>query len=167
MPVELQVAPGFDAATLPSEEQFQCWVETALLQVNRADSIAAQDVCIRITDSAESRALNRQYRGSDKPTNVLSFPAQLAEAAQLLDEAEPLPLGDLVIAMPVVTEEAHSQGKSLTAHLTHLVIHGTLHLLGYDHETDDDAQVMEAIETTALAALGIDDPYRLAAGEHA
>lgn len=161
MPVELQVAEQLGAVELPGDRQFARWVERALAQVNRADTIAAQDVCIRITDNAESQRLNHQYRRLDKPTNVLSFPAQLAEAAALLDETEQLPLGDLVLSLPIIVGEARAQQKTVEQHLAHLIVHGTLHLLGYDHETDADAEVMEAIEVSALAELGIDNPYQV------
>ncbi|MFK7914419.1 MAG: rRNA maturation RNase YbeY [Pseudomonadales bacterium] len=167
MPVELQISDELGALSLPSEQQFGRWVEHALVQVNRADSIAQQDVCIRVTGAAESQRLNRQYRRLDKPTNVLSFPAQLAETAALLDETELLPLGDLVISWPTVVAEAEAQDKLPDHHLAHLVVHGTLHLLGYDHESDADAEVMEAIEVAALAEAGIANPYRVVEGDHA
>ena len=167
MPVELQIAQSLGTVQLPPERQFSRWVERALVQVNRADTIAQQDVCIRLTDAAESQRLNEQYRRLDRPTNVLSFPAQLAETAALLDETELLPLGDLVICLPKVIDEAHSQEKPVEHHLAHLVVHGTLHLLGYDHEDDADAQVMEAIEVAALAGLDIPNPYHAMAGGHA
>lgn len=167
MPVELQIADELGAAQLPSEAQFGRWVEHALAQVNRLEAIAQQDVCIRITGAAESQNLNQQYRRLDKPTNVLSFPAQLAETAALLDETELMPLGDLVISLPTVEAEAAEQEKSLEHHLAHLVVHGTLHLLGYDHESDADAEVMEAIEVAALAEVGVENPYAVMEGDPA
>lgn len=171
MPVDLQIAEAARAVALPADERlptpanFAHWAETALLQVNRADAIAEQSICIRVTDEAESRTLNRDYRNQDKPTNVLSFPAQLPEALSQVSADEPLPLGDLVLSLPVVLKEARLQGKTLQNHLAHLVMHGTLHLLGYDHEAEDDAQLMESIEIAALAQCGIDNPYAGAAGE--
>ncbi len=165
MPVALQVADSApDPERLPARALFERWAEAALLQVNRAEAIAEQTICIRVTDDDESQALNREYRQQDKPTNVLSFPAELPEALALVSADEPLPLGDLVLSLPVVVAEASAQGKSLQNHLAHLVMHGTLHLLGYDHESDDDAELMESIEIAALAECGIDNPYSSEAG---
>ena len=119
---------------------------------------------IRVVGAAESRRLNRTWRNKDKPTNVLSFPAAPLSPG---DTGEPprfpakefSELGDLAICAPVVAREAREQGKSLQAHWAHLVVHGVLHLLGYDHETDRDAEVMEARETKILAQFGYLDPY--------
>src|SRR5690606_33587076 len=103
-----------------------------------------------VVGSAESRRLNRTWRGKDKPTNVLSFPAPATQS--------PL-LGDLAICAPVVAREAREQGKSTQAHWAHMVVHGVLHLLGYDHELDRDAAIMEARETALLANFGYANPY--------
>jgi probable rRNA maturation factor len=111
---------------------------------------APSELSIVLTGDAQVRRLNRQYRRKDKPTNVLSFPAG-AEAAPLL--------GDVVIAFGVTRREARSENKVLSAHLTHLVIHGVLHLLGYDHIRDKDAHVMERRESAIMARLGLPDPY--------
>jgi probable rRNA maturation factor len=111
-------------------------------------------LCVRVVDSAESRRLDRAYRGKDKPTNVLSFPASPEERV-----ASGV-LGDLVICAPVVAREAHEQHKTLGAHWAHMVVHGTLHLLGYDHERPRDARTMEALEVEILRRLGFHDPYR-------
>jgi probable rRNA maturation factor len=133
---------------LPDDDAFRRWVEIALAQ-----HAAAAEVVIRLVDEAESRELNRSYRGKDKPTNVLSFPF---EAPPEL----PLPLlGDLVVCAPVVAREALEQGKSLQAHWAHMVIHGLLHLLGYDHQTDEEAQLMESRERDLLTQLHFPDPY--------
>lgn len=103
------------------------------------------------------RTLNRDYRGKDKPTNVLSFPQfDFAGDERLSD---PVPLGDLVLAYETIAREAQEQNKSFQSHFTHLVVHGTLHLLGYDHEETDEADEMEAIEIIALKKLGIENPY--------
>ena len=110
------------------------------------------EVTILLTDDAEMRELNRAWRGKDAPTNVLSFPA----SDQL---AEPGPLGDVVLAYETICDEAHKARISLADHVSHLVIHGLLHLLGRDHMDDDEAEQMEALERTALATLGITDPY--------
>jgi len=108
---------------------------------------------VRIVDEAEITALNRQYRGKDGATNVLSFPF---EAMAGVETGQ---LGDVVICAPVVAAEAVTQGKSLQAHWAHIVMHGVLHLLGYDHHRDAEAQEMEALETRLLASLGFPDPY--------
>lgn len=111
-------------------------------------------VTIRIVNAAESRRLNRQWRGKDKPTNVLSFPA-----GEMPDEADERELGDLVICAPVVAREAREQGKPAKAHWAHMVTHGILHLLGFDHERPRDANVMEALEIRLLNRLGYANPY--------
>ncbi|MBB3695312.1 rRNA maturation RNase YbeY [Sphingomonas sp. BK580] len=123
---------------------------------------AAVEVSVRLTDDAEVHALNRQYRGKDKPTNVLSFPMVqpdlLATVSQNSDDGELL-LGDIVLAHGVCTREAAERGIAVGDHFTHLVVHGTLHLLGYDHMNDEEGDAMEEIERAALADLGVADPY--------
>ena len=133
----------------PTGAQFRHWCELALRQ-RSADS----ELTIRLVDEAEGRELNRTWRHKDYATNVLSFPADIPEG--LLDI--PL-LGDLVICVPVVEREAREQNKALEAHWAHLVIHGCLHLLGYDHIEDDEALEMEDLERQLLAELGHPDPY--------
>jgi probable rRNA maturation factor len=133
---------------LPDDDAFRRWVEIALAQ-----HAEPAEVVIRLVDEAESRELNRSYRGKDKPTNVLSFPFEAPPEV-------PLPLlGDLVVCAPVVAREALEQGKSLQAHWAHMVIHGLLHLLGYDHQTDEEAQLMESRERDLLTQLHFPDPY--------
>lgn len=121
---------------------------------------------VRIVGNDTSQALNRDFRGKDKPTNVLSFPGtdpdDLVEAFDLAEAGgPPVMLGDLVVAGPVVVAEAAEQSKKTDHHLAHLCIHGVLHLMGFDHIEDEDAEEMEALERDILAALGIDDPYVL------
>jgi probable rRNA maturation factor len=111
-------------------------------------------LCLRVVGSAESRRLDRDYRGRDKPTNVLSFPSSPEERIATGV------LGDLVICAPVVAREAREQRKTLGAHWAHMVVHGTLHLLDYDHERTRDARTMEALEVEILRGLGFHDPYR-------
>lgn len=127
------------------------------------DFEGAMEVSLVLTDDAQVRALNLQFRGQDKATNVLSF-AALDAADDVLQPlgstGEPLLLGDVLLASGVVVREAIEQGKSLGDHLSHLVVHGVLHLLGYDHEKDDQATEMENLEVNCLAGLGIADPYR-------
>jgi probable rRNA maturation factor len=112
------------------------------------------EACIALSDDAGVRRLNAAYRNKDKPTNVLSFPA--APAGQ---RGRARFLGDVVLAEETLLREAAEQGKPPAHHVQHLVVHGILHLLGYDHETEKDAEVMERLETDILAAIGIDDPY--------
>ncbi|MGB5345393.1 MAG: rRNA maturation RNase YbeY [Woeseia sp.] len=115
-----------------------------------------REITVRLVDRAESRHLNSRYRHRDAETNVLSFPA--GEPFELPPE-EALPLGDLVLCAPLVAEEAASQRKSSADHWAHLLVHGTLHLLGYDHEADADAASMEALEVAILARHGVANPY--------
>lgn len=137
---------------VPSSASFRKWVAAAL-----ADRDAPAEMAIRIVAPDEGRELNRTYRGKDYATNVLSFPAELPEG---LPEDVELPLlGDLVICAEVVAREAAEQGKRPADHWAHLTVHGTLHLLGWDHEADDEAEAMEAREREILAGLGIADPY--------
>lgn len=130
----------------------------ALAQARRARrwrSAATPSVAVALIDDRAIRKLNRTYRGKDKPTNVLSFPAgEVPEG-----KGRTRPLGDVAIALGTVKREARAQGKAVDDHVAHLMVHAVLHLLGYDHEADPDAEEMEAIERKALAALGIADPY--------
>ncbi|MDE0879099.1 MAG: rRNA maturation RNase YbeY [Sphingomonas bacterium] len=123
---------------------------------------ARVEISVRLTSDAEVHDLNRQYRDKDKPTNVLSFPMVQPDlidtVSQNSDDGEVL-LGDIVLAHGVCIAEAAEKNVSVTEHATHLLVHGTLHLLGYDHQADDEAEAMEDIERQALAALGLDDPY--------
>lgn len=130
-------------------------VEAALaVMPDTADRSVA--VSVLLTDDAAVQTLNKIWRGKDKPTNVLSFPA----AAQPLPPGVPRPLGDIVLAYDTVLRETEEQSKPLEHHLVHLLVHGTLHLLGLDHETGEaDAEVMESLEVAALRALGVPDPY--------
>jgi probable rRNA maturation factor len=121
----------------------------------------AMEASVVLADDAMVRALNRTYRGKDSPTNVLSFPA-FGDADVIPPGDEPLPLGDVIVALGVAEREAGAQGKTLAHHLSHLVVHGMLHLLEQDHETEADARRMEALEVEILAALGVADPYAAA-----
>ena len=116
-------------------------------------------VCIRFVDPAESRALNESYRGRDYPTNVLSF------TTNMLDEARCLDLGDLVICGMCLVDEAADQGKTISDHFLHLVLHGILHLIGYDHEIEADAVTMESLEVAVLKEVGVQDPYEVIVDE--
>jgi probable rRNA maturation factor len=125
------------------------------------DAAPLVEISVRLSDDEEVHALNRDFRGKDKPTNVLSFPqvqADLLESLANSDDGEIL-LGDLVLARETCAREAEEKGISLTDHATHLIVHGTLHLVGYDHMDDASATAMEALEVKALASLGIGNPY--------
>jgi probable rRNA maturation factor len=148
--LEVGVSYAAPRRGVPASASFRRWVEAALHGARHRESA---ELSIRIVGAREGRALNRQYRGKDYPTNVLSFPVELP-----LGVASPL-LGDLVICAPVVMREAREQHKVPRDHYAHLTVHGVLHLLGFDHQDERDAIQMEALETRILAALGIADPY--------
>ena len=149
-PIRLDVAVGYAVprAGVPAAASFRKWVAAAL-----TGRIREADLAIRIVGAKEGRALNRHYRGKDYATNVLSFPAELPEGVKM-----PL-LGDLVICAPVVAREAKEQHKPAVAHYAHLTVHGVLHLLGWDHDDDKEAEAMEQLERDILAELGLPDPY--------
>ena len=147
MSIELDIQRASSASDQPDDDSFIRWVGLAL------GTGTDRELTIRLVDADEGRQLNHTYRGRDYATNVLSFPADLPAELDL-----PL-LGDLVICVPVVAKEAAEQNKPLLAHWAHMVIHGCLHLLGYDHIDDDDAEEMESLERELLAELGIADPY--------
>lgn len=140
-----------EAKNLPSKALFQKWVDSALSSVTDQTF----ELTVRLVNSDESQQLNNQYRMKDKPTNVLSFPFEVPEGMELNL------LGDLVICASVVEQEAKVQNKVLFDHWAHMVIHGCLHLLGYDHINDTDAEEMEALEVKILAKLSISNPYNL------
>jgi probable rRNA maturation factor len=148
MSIEIDLQLASEADLIPSLAEFQRWAEHSL-----KDQLDSTELCIRVVDEPESQQLNLDYRGMDKPTNVLSFPFEAPPGIDLNL------LGDLVICAPVVAQEAQQQHKPLNHHWAHMVIHGILHLRGYDHIEDDDAQTMEALETRLLAGLDIADPY--------
>lgn len=144
--IDLQLALP-ESASLPSEAQITQWATAA---VQSDDPV---EICARIVDLDESQELNRDYRGKDKPTNVLSFPFEAPEHIDLNL------LGDLVLCAPVIEQEAREQGKTLEAHWAHMIVHGTLHLQGYDHIEDDEAEAMEQLEIQILGGLGFANPY--------
>lgn len=149
MKLTLDIQYASDAGDLPGEDQLSRWIGAAL-DGRREEA----ELCVRVVDEPEMQALNAQYRGRDYATNVLSFPADLPPELEL-----PL-LGDIVICAGVVAREAAEQGKAPAAHWAHMLVHGTLHLLGYDHIEDDEAEEMEALETTVLGRLGFPPPYQ-------
>ena len=156
-------APGWGGAvdweSLASKACAAALAETPHAGLERAGYMV--EVSVRLTDDAEVQGLNAQYRGKDKPTNVLSFPMvqpDLIEALSAGDEGETL-LGDIVLAWETVAAEAAAKALTPADHATHLIVHGLLHLLGYDHDDDALAGHMEGLETAALSHLGLGDPY--------
>ncbi len=148
--------PAWTKALPDAEARCGRLAATALEAVELPDGVV--EISIVLADDTAVQALNRHWRGKDAPTNVLSFAALDDEDAPLADGA-PLLLGDVILAYETTAAEAMAQGKPLDDHFSHLVIHGILHLLGFDHEDEDEAIEMEALESTLLAALGIPDPY--------
>ena len=139
--IQLSVQNASASQQVPSKTQFKKWAKAAL----RVDT----EVTVRIVDEAEARALNNQFRGKDYATNVLTFP--LTETPHLM--------GDIVLCAPIVTAEAKAQNKQLEAHYAHLTVHGILHLHGYDHEIEAQAELMEGLEISILAKLRYANPY--------
>jgi len=142
--IELQNASS--STQLPTEDELSCWAKAATARTEA-------EIVVRVVDEAESAELNGQYRGKSGPTNVLSFPF---EAPPGMDTDI---LGDLVVCAPVVEREAQEQNKPLTAHWAHMLVHGVLHLQGYDHIEDSEADIMEAEEIGILSGLGFPNPY--------
>jgi probable rRNA maturation factor len=152
MAIELVIQDVSACPDKPEAAELQGWADTACADLN-----GTMELLVRIVDEAESQALNLEYRGKDRPTNVLSFPFEVPPGIPA-DLLEPQ-LGDLVICAPVVVREAKDQGKSLQAHWAHILIHGVLHLRGHDHIQEAEAEAMEALEVRMLADLGFADPY--------
>jgi probable rRNA maturation factor len=159
--VQLDVQAAVARTGVPTTKRLQLWAQAAY-EVHHAAhthgrkrAVQPVQVSLRMVGAAESRKLNREWRDEDHATNILSFPA-----GEMPEMAGELPtLGDLVICVPIVKREAQQQGKRVDAHWAHLVIHGVLHLLGYDHEVERDAQLMEACEVAILDSLGFANPY--------
>ena len=148
--VDVHIAEGL--SDVPDRAVLVRWVEFAL---DAIDTAGAVSVSLSVVDEKESRRLNREFRDQDKPTNVLSFPMEF----DVPPPDEPLLLGDIVICGPVVAREAREQLKPTEDHWAHMVIHGVLHLAGYDHQDGDEADVMERLEKKILARGGVADPY--------
>ena len=152
MTLDLDLQNPGGLSEVPAESAFRRWVEAAL--AGRAGDFS---LSVRVVDKDESRQLNARYRQQDKPTNVLSFAVELP--GEVLEQLPVCPLGDLVICAPLVRSEAQAQGKTALSHWAHLTVHGVLHLLGHDHQEQEQAQAMEALEVRILAGLGVPDPY--------
>jgi probable rRNA maturation factor len=155
--LDLQLAS--DCTEMPTQEEIQLWLDTLLSYQQLTD----KEMTVRIVDDAEIQQLNQQYRGKDTVTNVLSFPFEMPELVLPegieMDESISNFLGDIVISAQVVKQESKQQNKLLKHHWAHMLIHGTLHLLGYDHIEEQEAEEMESIEIAILQKLAIDDPY--------
>jgi len=156
--IALELQNPYDFDTIPDVEDLQKWSSSALQNPDQAASLV-----IRFVDEAEGVDLNHSYRGKDSATNVLSFPYEVPEYAmdipELQDAYSQQHLGDLVLCEKVVTDEAKAQNKTLEQHWAHLIIHGVLHLQGYDHISDDEAIIMESLEIKILESLGFTNPY--------
>lgn len=150
------------AAACPEAEEVARAAARAAVTRGAAAAAVALPARIELTvvlgGDAEQQRLNRDWRGIDRPTNVLAFSAW--DPGVSMPRAAPVLLGDVVLAFETVAREAAEQRRSLDAHLSHLVVHGVLHLIGFDHQTDSEAAVMEALETSILADFGVADPYR-------
>lgn len=146
--IEVEVQQASSSAAVPIEARVKAWVEAAL-QGKRDEA----ELVVRVVDEAESAELNGTYRGKDYPTNVLSFPFEAPPGVPCSH------IGDLLVCAPVVEREAAEQGKPAEAHWAHMVVHGVLHLLGYDHMDDTEAAAMESEEVRIMQSLGYSDPY--------
>lgn len=157
-PLNVDITRQSEAWGMVAEEVVLRTVQTAF-QATGKGLKGAHELSVLLADNEFIHTLNRKYRGKDKPTNVLSFPQAdllVTDDAGLMGEVA---LGDIVLAIETVEEEAHSQNKAFDTHLAHLVVHGVLHLLGYDHESDADAEEMEALEIEILKGMKIANPY--------
>jgi probable rRNA maturation factor len=153
MTAQVDVQFAINDESIPGEDVIALWVDRAIIGAGRSTET---EVSVRVVGADEMRQLNSDFRDQDKSTNVLSFPA--GEIAGLPSEA--LPLGDIVVCAAVVSEEAERQGKTVSDHWAHMIVHGTLHLLGFDHIDDDEALQMESLEADILGAHGVANPYR-------
>jgi len=160
MNAQVEVQLACDDRSIPATDVIASWVNRAL----RAAGVSTHaEVSVRVVNAAEMQRLNSEFRDQDKPTNVLSFPA--GELHGLPDDTES-PLGDIVVCATVVASEALQQGKPIGAHWAHLVVHGTLHLLGFDHNSDSDAAEMEGMEIRIMTEHGVANPYAELAAEN-
>lgn len=152
MSIGVDVEIASNEPDIPRAAEIRSWLEAVVEHALDDQNI---EIAVRVVDESEGRELNKRFRQQDKATNVLSFPAD----SPVLPHGAPRLLGDIVICSPVVAREASEQGKDLHNHWAHMLVHGVLHLLGYDHETEQEAEIMESVEREMLANRGIDDPY--------
>ncbi len=158
MTIDVEVQYALEAEGIPDQARIQYWVESALTLSKEVEKENEQaEVVVRVVSREESAQLNQQYRGKQGATNVLSFPFEMPD--EVKESGDMNLLGDLVICAPVVEEQAQEQGKELFAHWAHMVVHGCLHLTGYDHQVSVEAEEMESLETTILAGMGFSSPY--------
>lgn len=155
MNVKVDILNDSSATWVPEATSFNTWIASAIAG---ADYTKKCSISVRLVDENESRELNANFRNKDKPTNVLSFPANMP--ADVIKRMGTEFLGDIVICAPVLEKEAIVQNKTLASHWAHLTVHGTLHLLGFDHNAEDEAQIMEKLEITSLHQLGFSNPYQ-------
>lgn len=160
MIVDVEVQYVSEAEGIPDQAQIQYWVESALTlskELEKKKESRQAELVVRVVDREESAQLNQQYRGKQGATNVLSFPFEMPD--EVKESGDMNLLGDLIVCAPVVEEQAQEQGKELFAHWAHMVVHGCLHLIGYDHQVLVDAEEMESLETTILTEMGFPSPY--------
>lgn len=157
MAVQVDVCVACDEDGIPDSGSIGKWVTRAIEAVG---AVAESEVSVRIVDVSEIQNLNRDFRRIDKPTNVLSFPAGKIDGFPTGEETPPL--GDVVLCAQVVREESRQQGKAVGDHWAHLLVHGTLHLLGFEHQSDEQAREMECLESQILTTNGVADPYGVA-----
>lgn len=160
MTIDVEVQYASEAENIPDKEKIQYWVESALTLANEEENKNKKvELVVRVVDREESAQLNQQYRGKQGATNVLSFPFDMPD--EIKEAGDMNLLGDLVICAPVVEEQAQEQGKELFAHWAHMVVHGCLHLIGYDHQKPEEAERMESLETAILTEMGFSTPYEV------
>jgi probable rRNA maturation factor len=156
--VDVELQNPYEYTSIPKASDCQLWVETALSKIEYDTPCT---MVIRFVDEAEGRTLNHSYRNKNSATNVLSFPYEVSEFELDIPELANNHIGDLVLCEELVIREAKVQNKEILQHWAHLIIHGTLHLNGYDHLNDDEAETMEALEITILKKLGYQNPYKV------
>lgn len=164
--VSFSIDEAVDASSVPPREKITTWVEHAIAGIPTTDKKPAHfDVSVSVVDEATIQSLNSEYRSNNKPTNVLSFPSGMplldADSDAGTDELGFQALGDIVVCQSVIVHEAHEQNKTIEHHFAHMLVHSVLHLFGYDHQVEHEANLMEALEIQLLSNLSIPNPYQL------